>query len=234
MQKNTAVWVGAGVIIAAILVGSVFYFHSRNLAMSIHTQTNATSTSSTTTSFGTVAITTTGGGTIQIVPISKGIQPPSLAGTIQISSSLPPDAVAALRTQEETLIPLIKANPLRVDLWLQLGVDRKIGGDYQGAITAWQYVAAAAPVTLSYVAYGDLGDLYMNFLKDYPKAETNYLAAIKINPHVIDYYRSLYTLYRYDYKTNTTAAANILVQGLQANPGNPDLLGLQKALQNGQ
>ena len=83
----------------------------------------------------------------------------------------------------------------------------------------------------NYIAYGDLGDLYMNFDVNYPKAEANYKAAIAINPHVIDYYRDLYTLYTSFYKVGTGAAANILAQGLKANPNNPDLLQLQSQIE---
>ena len=84
--------------------------------------------------------------------------------------------------------------------------------------------------TVNYIAYGDLGDLYMNFDVNYPKAEANYKAAIAIKPTVIDYYRDLYTLYTSFYKTGTSAAADIVALGLKNNPNNPDLLQLQAQL----
>ena len=77
------------------------------------------------------------------------------------------------------------------------------------------------------VAFQDLGDLYQTYKVNYPKAETNYLLAVSLQPTNIDLYRKLYTLYKYQYKTDTTAAADILVQGLKANPNNPDLIKLQ-------
>ena len=113
---------------------------------------------------------------------------------------------------------------------MQLRTNRKIGGDYEGARQAWEYVTKAGQEEIRGIAHGNLGDLYMNFLKDYPKAEANYLEAIKINPAFIDYYRTLATLYTHLYKTGTSAAADIIKQGLKANPGNPDLLKLQAAL----
>ncbi len=70
----------------------------------------------------------------------------------------------------------------------------------------------------------------MNFVKDYPKAEDSYTTAISMNANVIGYYQDLYTLYTYLYKTNTTAAADILKEGLANNPGNQTLLQLQQQM----
>lgn len=166
-----------------------------------------------------------------VIPVPT-TQPPKLMGAIVISASstLTVDQQALMRSKIEALIAQLKAAPTRADLWLQLGVDRKIVGDYQGAAEAWQYVAATGGASLNYVAYGNLGDLYLYFTKDGPKAEANYKKAIALKPHVIDYYRGLYTLYRYDYKVGTSAAADILAQGLKVNPNNPDLLQLQAQL----
>jgi tetratricopeptide (TPR) repeat protein len=159
--------------------------------------------------------------------VDNSVPPPSLTGPIIISSSsLPADAQAVLRSDEQTTISQLKAAPTREDLWLQLGVDRKIGGDYAGAEVAWNYVAQTGPTTITYVAYGDLGDLYSSFDVNHPKAEADYKAAIAINPKVIDYYRELFYLYGMD--NNPTAQSAILAQGLKANPTNPDLLQLQK------
>ncbi len=186
---------------------------------------------STTTNLGNgISLTTTGSSTVSIIsPQSSNVPVPSLMGAIIISPSLSPEVVAAIRLQEDTLISQLKQSPTRVDLWLQLGVVRKIAGDYRGAIEAWNYVAAVAPS--SYIAFADLGDLYQNFLKNYPLAETNYLEAVKLAPTDIDLYRNLFTFYHYQYKTNTNDALNIINQGLAANPGNAELLQLKSQLQ---
>jgi len=218
------------VIIAGLIViigGSYFLFHTKTQPISEQSPTGST------TDLGNgTSITTSGNGTISIVPVNNKVQHPSLAGAINISASLPPDAAAILRAQEQTLIAQLTKTPTRLDLWLQLGVDRKIGGDYQGAIDAWNYVAITGPASISYIAYGNLGDLYTNFDVNYPKAEASYKAAIAANPNVIDYYQELYMLYRYK-ENNTSAAAAILAQGLKANPNNATLLQLQAQLQKG-
>ncbi|MDE1925516.1 MAG: hypothetical protein KGH79_05105 [Patescibacteria group bacterium] len=227
-MQNNYVWLGIGIIIAIVLVGGILFLRPHAAVAPTQSTTATTTTASTTSVYLGNGVTANlpPGATIKIV---GGVNPPSLAGSINIATDLPADAQAALRTQEQTLIGELQKDPTRADLWLQLGVDRKIGADYQGAIAAWTYVAQAGPASINYVAYGDLGDLYMNFVKDYPKAAANYKAAIAINPTVIDYYRSLYNLYRYD-DNNLAAAAAIVAQGLKANPNNPDLLQMQQQL----
>ncbi len=124
----------------------------------------------------------------------------------------------------------ITANPLDLDAWESLGAIYKVGGDYPHAITAWTYITEVSPSSPE--PYFDLGDLYMNFLKDYPKAEANYKKVIALRPHTIAAYQNLYTLYRSLYKTNTSAASDILVEGLKNNPGNQQLLDLQAELKS--
>ena len=242
MQNNNTYWLLIGIFIAALLVVG-FFFMKPGIEGS--PASTASTTAGTGTSTATTASTTDvdlGNGVIahlppgaHIEPVDNSVPPPSLTGAIKIdSTSLPADAQTILRQKEEALIAELKTNPSRVDLWLQLGVDRKIGGDYAGAIEAWNYVAKVGPTSINYVAYGDLGDLYMNFVKDYPKAEVSYKAAIAINSKVIDYYRDLSGLYVSFYKQGTGAANAIVAQGLKANPNNPDLLQLQTSLKPGQ
>src|SRR5581483_12287735 len=100
------------------------------------------------------------GATLKIISTSTpsaAPKAPSLTGTITFGPGVSPDVQTALRSQENTLISEIKANPARLDLWLQLGVDRKIAGDYTGAAAVWGYVAAFKS-NVQYIAYGNLGD----------------------------------------------------------------------------
>lgn len=170
-----------------------------------------------------------GGYTITRVDGEPGAAP-SVDRPVTISAALSAEAAATLRMLMQELLAELKANPDRADLWLQLGVHRKIAGDYAGAIEAWQYVATGAPSSISYIAHSNLGGLYMGELKDYPKAEVNYKAAIALSPKHVAAYLDLASLYRYLYKTNTSAAADIVAEGLANNPNNPDLLALQSSL----
>ena len=229
MQNNGYVW---GVILAILIViAAIFIFRSHN-ATAPSTTASSTATTATSPQIGGQMATSSNGqvhatGTLTG---SAGITPPTLSSAIIIAPNISADQAAQLQTKEQPHISQLKATPTRVDLWLQLGLYRKEAGDYAGAIAAWNYVAAVGPVTINFIAYGNLGDLYQNFDVNYPKAEANYLAAIKLKPSDVGYYVDLYNLYRYQYKTNTTAAADIVTQGLKANPNNADLLALQKQL----
>jgi hypothetical protein len=149
--------------------------------------------SSTTTDLGNgVQIQGTGTTTGAVISESTNptIKPPAIK-PITFSADIPADAKTALQANYQALAPQIQAAPTRVDLWLQLAVLYKIGGDYNDAITVWNYVAAAAPSSSSYIAYGDLGDLYLNFIHDYAKAEVNYKAAVALQPGNADYQAGL-------------------------------------------
>ncbi len=229
MQNNRYILAG---VTTAILLGGFFIFQSKQSVTS-NTASSTPSTATTTVDLGNgQSVTLPPGVTIEQIgtttaPASSTVKPPSLNGAISIDSKLPADVQAALRINEQNLITQLKANSDRLDLWLKLGLYRKMAGDYAGAVEAWKFVANSQS-NISYVAYGNLGGLYADFLKEYPKAEVNYLAAIQLKPDVIDYYRQLYYLYKGFYKINTSAAGDILRQGLKANPNNPDLLQLQQ------
>jgi tetratricopeptide (TPR) repeat protein len=106
--------------------------------------------------------------------------------------------------------------------WIGLGGIRKSAGDYQGAIAVWHYVTILYPNDST--AFINLADLYANYLKDYSKANTNYQAAIKINPALPDVYRNLFALYTTtSYKPSATAAEDILKSGIAANAKAVDL-----------
>jgi tetratricopeptide (TPR) repeat protein len=143
-----------------------------------------------------------------------------------IATSTSPYTVTTI-TSTSTLASTTPA--FDINYWLQLGLTRKEIGDYAGAIQAWGQVTANEPT--NYIAFYDLGDLYQNFDVNYPLAEQNYLKVIALEPNYIDAYNSLFTLYRYQYRIGTSAAANIVSEGLKNNPNNADLLALQAQLE---
>ena len=232
MQHNTYFWLGVGVVIALLLAAGVLFLRP-HAALAPGDVASSTSAGATTTIDLGGGVSVVGsnisGATITTTSnISAAIAAPSLNRQTTFSTSLSADQVAQLRSDEQASIAALKKDPTQANYWLQLAIDYKEAGDYQGAISIWTYLTKAMPA--SYVAFADLGDLYMNFQVNYPKAEANYLEAIKLNPTDVDLYSDLFTLYTSFYKTNTTAAADIVAQGLKANPNNPDLLQLQTQL----
>ena len=121
------------------------------------------------------------------LPKTASVKAPSLDRPITISADLSADVRTAIRLNLEKIIAELKADPTQGEVWLDLGIYRKMGGDYQGAAEAWAYVAKVSGSGISFIAYGNLGDLYMNFAKDYPKAIANYKAALAIKPDIADY-----------------------------------------------
>lgn len=136
-----------------------------------------------------------------------------------------------IRAQLNASLKLVQAqldkNPLDIKAWVDLGTLHKMGGDYRLAAEYWEYLTSSYSGTGT--PYYSLGDLYQNFIKDYAKAEANYLLAVKVQPANVDAYASLYTMYHHTLGDDIKAAA-ILEQGLKANPGNNYLLSLQAEL----
>ena len=112
----------------------------------------------------------------------------------------------------------LKADYDRREEWLNLGLWRKTIGDYEGAAEAWKFVTIIRPNDP--VAYHNLGDLYSQYLPDFPKAEKYYLLAIeKDTQHQPFFYIKLYEFYRY-YLKKPDLAEKALLDGLKTNPGN--------------
>lgn len=149
---------------------------------------------------------------------------PSLDRNVSYQASLPADAKTLLVAKIASTTAALKKNPADYGSWLNLALDYKMAGDYTAARDVWEYLSEAAPTQS--VSYLDLGNLYALYLKDYPKAEQNYKLAIKINPRDETAYLGLHDMYQYSYKTDTSAAVDILTQGMDTlgSPKNIDLV----------
>lgn len=223
MQK-TLVYFGIGLAGAVLLAGIFIFWQGIIPIPFLPTNNNATSTTASTTSTTIGDVSFMGAnGNVELVSIGD-VAVPSLDGEIKIASDIPESVRKQLRTNEEILIQKIKKDPLQLDLWIELGNNRRIAKDYDGAIEAWNYVSKVSPT--DYVAFNNLGNIYMSILKDYPKAEVNFKQAIAVRADIVDVYRNLFDLYCYYYKTDTNAARSILELGIKNNPKDTDLKSL--------
>ena len=148
------------------------------------------------------------------------------------SSDLDVAARTQLLKNLQTTTEALKKDSTSYQDWIDLGIDRQILGDYEGARLAWEYASFVFPKGA--VAYANLGNLYMAYLKDYPKSESNYLQAIQLDPSNANDYRALFELYVYHYKQGTSAAENILKAGIRAAPQASDLKVLLERYQAGE
>lgn len=99
---------------------------------------------------------------------------------------------------------------------LDLGAIKKYVGDYEGARDAWIFLGEQRP--LNSISFGNLGDLYANFLKEPINAEKAYLKAIENDPEDVTYYVNLSNVYRYLIPDKQDQADDILLKGIEAVP----------------
>ncbi len=172
------------------------------------------------------------GADVEVINVENpSIPQPSLDREVTIDPAIPEHVAQQLRTNIQILTEGLRKDNMRMNFWMELGNNRRIAGDTEGALEVWTYITQVAPN--HYLAYSNLGDLYMHTLKDYPKAEASFTKSIELKPKHVDGYRNLYMLYHYLYKTDTELDGDILAQGLRANPDNPDLLQLLGEYQAG-
>lgn len=137
---------------------------------------------------------------------------PSLDAELSISADLPEDVRTLVVASVEKLKSELREDSTKVAAWLDLAIRYKTAGDFDGAVEIWEYLAAQYPTDP--VPPHNLGEYYFHTVKDYPRAEQQYLTAITIAPEFSINYLDLHDMYRYVYKQDTTAAADILKEAL--------------------
>ena len=159
-------------------------------------------------------------------PVSENQELKALAakiieGPIVVNAQLSDSVKKQATDKLNETISIIQQNYDYPNAWYDLGAYRKLIGDYDGAIDAWNFIGLIRPH--DYIFYNNLGDLYAFILKDNEGGESNFLKAISNNPGNINGYIQLATLYEYAYKEKSAGAENILLLGIQANPKNAAL-----------
>ena len=134
-----------------------------------------------------------------------------------------PQRLKAVLVNLEKSIEAVKKNPNDIN-WIDLGIQRKQLGDYEGARDVWEYAKAMEPGNI--VPWNNLGDLYHFYLKNYAKSEENWKKTIALKPDYAQGYRGLYELYTYSMKEKASEIPVMLKQGLVKNPGASDLKAL--------
>ena len=208
-----------GVAAALVIIGAIMWtLYPRAVAAPIAEVASTTGALATTSTNG---VTGTGAFTVSKDDAIELPTPPDFRAPIAYATSVAPDVRAIIETKAQKLQTQLAKDSFNLGAWIDLGAARKMAGDYRGAETAWAFVAKAAPQNT--IAFANLADLYMNFLKDYPKAEVMLKKVIALDPAQVEPYVSLATLYENFYKTGTAAAEDILKKGVQSHPSSVDL-----------
>lgn len=162
------------------------------------------------------------GPTPSVKPPYQGRDPAEFRPVPSEVKSMSQDALDKIRTTLATDGRSVRENPDFFNGWINIGILKKIIGDYEGARDAWEYASIIRPANA--VSFANLGELYWNYLHTYPLAEKNFKIAIKNYPADVNTYISLSNLYFYSYKEKSGSAAGALLDGLAANPGDDTLL----------
>jgi tetratricopeptide (TPR) repeat protein len=206
-------------IISVVVIAVVLYIDlsDNEPAGDIAQDTTATSTPSA--YLEDIVIQGPEGAIIEVVEVTM----PDLNRPIEFKGVMADNAeVQQLMTEKiDTVIASIQESGGTLNEWLDLGIYWKQVDDYEGAALAWEYASALRPS--NHVSFTNLGNLYHLYLKDYKKAEENFLTAIANKPDHIIGYLELHSLYRDSYTEKSDLADDILQQGLLANPGNEEL-----------
>lgn len=116
----------------------------------------------------------------------------------------------------------VKEKPEFITGWLQVGILKKVIGDYEGARDAWEYAGIIRPENS--VTFANLGELYWKYLPDFPRSEKNFLISIKNKKSDPAVYISLSELYSYSYTSKSDLADDVLLEGIAANPDSTNLM----------
>jgi tetratricopeptide (TPR) repeat protein len=165
---------------------------------------------------------------IPTTPIS--IQIPPYAGRDPSEIRPIPDEIK-LFTEEQlqkiystigTHASAVKEQPRFFNGWIQIGVLKKVIGDFQGARDAWEYAGVIEP--LNSLSFANLGELYWRYLHEYERSEQSFRTAIKHKPEDPLIYISLSELYSYSYKEKENLADEVLFEGLSVIPDDVNLM----------
>ena len=218
------------IVFAVCIIAGAFFVYKKSQIGKIEKNDNGTPKTSTTTNIGGVEISSEGSGNYKVerVPVNEGRnvlpQPvPDLSKSLVFGSnvSLSDEAKKLLSSKVSDLQSQLKKDPTYVTGWIDLGVYRKMAGDYAGALVSWTYATKLAPD--DYISYGNIGDLYAYYIKDNAMAEVSYKKAISNAPDQVYLYVQLATIYR-DVFGDINKAKEIIDQGLKVSPNSKTLL----------
>lgn len=148
------------------------------------------------------------------------IKIPDLSKSVIIKTILPEDIKTQTISEIKDLSESLTKDYDNLENWIQLGLLKKLIGDYDGARDAWEFASKIR--LMDYISRHNLGNLYWQQFKDYENAEKYYLEALEIGKNDISAFIDLSNIYYYDLK-DSGKAKEILNKGLKNNHGNEEI-----------
>lgn len=215
-----------GIVLVIILAGVVGYYIYNDITATPDTSEGTEGKDREIVSIGGLDIEVEDGSNpvIKDIPIenSVDIEAPDLNRSVVFPDFFPEETRNAITVTISGLAGKLKEDPSSFENWLELSLQRKLINDYMGTRDIWEYLNVVFPT--NNISFANLGNLYHLELRDFQRSEENFVRAITNNPTSFHAYRGLHELYAYSYKQNTTAAADILKEGLERMPDNTDIL----------
>ncbi len=208
------------ILMAVLSVFGYFIYRDYSAVKNVQPVTQSPDLSTTTPKQSEIKIIPAKGGTTNNVVLRGPF--PDLKKKWSIPDSFSADAKRIIENRVAGLDSDLQKNPDQYGKWIELGTLRKLAGDYEEARKIWEFTSKDWPDGL--VAHHNLGDLYGSYLKDYGSAEKSMLKVISLDPTYISEYVALSGLYKQMGGVEDARAADILVQGLNKNPGIIDIM----------
>lgn len=149
---------------------------------------------------------------------ASGLKIPDLDRPIKITANLTDDERQKATLDIEEIVGTLKGNSDYFDGWLQLGILRKMMGDYEGAVEAWEFAGVIRPK--STISFLNLADLYAFYIRNNALAEKSFAKAISADPKNGFAYFQAASFHR-DVLQDTAKAKEILERGISAG-ADPD------------
>jgi len=228
-MKKTVLFIVSLIVFFTISVGMAWFFYKdrekkNNLFVEekmkgLENILNTTSTKEENFSEGGIADIITK--SMPVVEIYKGEKITEI-GNDKFIKKIPEEIVMEYKKKLEEWEAVLKKNPMDVDAWISIGMIKKFFNNYAGARDAWEYAKYLNDGNS--VVYYNLGNLYGSYLKDYKKAEENFLKAIELEDKNVNYYIGVADFYRNFYTEKKEKIKIILEEGIKQVPNDVSIL----------
>jgi Tfp pilus assembly protein PilF len=220
-NKNIAI---IGIVVLA-LIATIYYSGSQNKESLVDTTDVNNNGEISTTTDGTETVNIEGniiggvpeGAKVTILP-SEVKEVPEIYRSVVLPEFFKGESRSRMMAKVRTAQDEVSNDKESLNKWFTLGGLYNEIQDWEGAIEIYEFLASDNPQIN--VLYTNMGTLYHLHLKDYEKSEENFRKALDISTQNQATYLNFYDLYRYSYKTDTEAGANLLKEALVAHPNN--------------